>query len=393
MINLVYILLLCHIYFCFKTRFVQRHTIRGIRYSLFENNGGTYSAFAAALGTTIGPGNIVGVAVAISAGGAGSIFWMWLCGILSMATKYAESFLCLKYRAKEYGGPMVLLKKNGYKINAHYWSVLCMAAGLFMGAAVPSNSLRYAIDFPPWITGGILALFTLVTVSFGVKGISKVCSYLVPIMSVGFILLCFIAIATDIEQFPIAVLKILQGAFLPRSVFGGGIGMAIKSGVTRGLYSNESGLGSGGILAAESNDKNTVLSSLGAMTTAFWDTVVMCALCGVVFVMGGAEIGCNPMQAVNVAFEKIPFSELFLSLSMTMFVFATIIGWYYIARRAVSFVKIPPLIYDILYVFFVFFGAVTVMPLWQIADTLNFLMLIPSMFIFIKLSSEITFTY
>ncbi len=373
-------------YFCFKTRFVQRYTLTGIRYSLFGGGGGTYSAFAAALGTTIGPGNIVGVAVAIMTGGVGAVFWMWLCGILSMATKYAESFLCLKFK-ENIGGPMVLLKQNGYKKTAVLWSVLCALAGLFMGAGVPSRSLADMLYFPPWVTGTVVAALTLVTVSFGVKGISRVCDYLVPIMSAGFILLCVIAVFINIKELPTALLKIVKGAFLPSAAIGGGVGAAIKSGVTRGLYSNESGLGSGGILASEANDKNTHLSSLGAMTTAFWDTVVMCALCGVVFVMGGADFGINPMLTLKASFCKIPYSDIFLCTSMTMFVFATIIGWYYIARRAVEFLKMPTIIYDILYVAFVFFGAVTMrVSLWKIADTLNFLMLLPSMFIFIRLS-------
>ncbi len=387
---MVYILLACHIYFCFKTRFVQRHTLKGIRYSLFENDGGTYSAFAAALGTTIGPGNIVGVAVAISTGGAGAVLWMWVCGILSMATKYAESYLCLKYRNKEYGGPMVLLKMRGYKKTALVWAILCAAAGLFMGAAIPANALSQTLPLPLWITGAALGALTLITVSFGVGGISKVCSLLVPIMSVGFISLCVAAVILNIGQLPAAILKIVKGALMPSAVVGGGIGAAVKSGVARGLYSNESGLGSGGILAAESGDENTVLSSLGAMTTAFWDTVVMCALCGVVFVLGGADVGCSPSATVAAAFADIPFSRVFLNVSMSMFVFATVIGWYYIARRAVAFAKIPSHLYDMLYVAAVFFGAISInAPLWQIADILNFAMLIPSMFIFILMSGKI----
>ncbi len=382
---MVYLLLVCHIYFCFKTRFVQRHTLKGIRYSFFGGGGGTYSAFAAALGTTIGPGNIVGVAVAIMTGGAGAVFWMWLCGILSMATKYAESFLCLKFK-EDVGGPMVLLKQSGHTALAVLWSVLCALAGLFMGAGVPSRSLADTLPLPPWITGTVIAFLTLVTVSFGVKGISRVCEFLVPIMSGGFILLCFVAIFINIKELPTALLKIVKGAFLPSAAIGGGVGAAIKSGVTRGLYSNESGLGSGGILASEANDKNTHRSALGAMTTAFWDTVVMCALCGVVFVMGGGDFGKNPMSVIKASFGKIPFSDVFLSLSMTMFVFATIIGWYYIARRVVDFLKITPALYDIWYVCAVFVGSVSSLPLWKIADTLNFLMLLPSMYIFIRLS-------
>ena len=383
---MVYFLLICHVYFCFKTRFVQRHTLKGIGYSLSGGAKSTYSAFAAALGTTIGPGNIVGVAVAIQTGGAGAVLWMWLCGILSMATKYAESFLCLKFK-QDIGGPMILLRQNGYKKTAVLWAFLCALAGLFMGAGVPSHSLSSTLPLPLWITGSVMAFLTLITVCFGVKGISKVCNLLVPIMSAGFIALCLVAIILNINELPTALLKIIRGAFLPSSAVGGGMGAAIKSGVTRGLYSNEAGLGSGGILASEANDKNTRLSALGAMTTAFWDTVVMCSLCGVVFVMGGAEHAGNPVSILKTSFCKIPFYNIFLCASMTMFVFATIIGWYYIARRVVEFLKIPTGVYDVAYIAFVFFGAVTTrFSLWKIADVLNFLMLLPSMFIFIRLS-------
>lgn len=384
---MVYLLLACHLYFCFKTRFVQRYTLKGIRYSLSGNGKGTYSAFATALGTTVGPGNIVGVAVAISTGGAGAVLWMWLCGIVSMATKYAESYFSLKFK-EDIGGPMVLLKQNGHKIIAVVWSVLCALAGLFMGAGVPARSLAQTLPFTPWITGAVLAFLTLVTVSFSVKGISRVCNYLVPIMSLGFIALCFVAIILNITELPTAIVKIIKGAFMPSAALGGGVGAAIKSGVARGLYSNESGLGSGGILASEANDKNTHLSALGAMTTAFWDTVVMCALCGIVFVMGGADFGADPVGSVKSAFCKIPFSDIFLSMSMTMFVFATVIGWYYIARRVVEFLKITPALYDIWYVCAVFLGSVTALPLWKIADILNFSMLLPSLYIFIKLSCK-----
>jgi AGCS family alanine or glycine:cation symporter len=190
---LVYLLVACHIFFCFKTKFVQRHAIKGVKYTFSpKTSGNTYAAFASALGTTIGPGNITGVGVAISAGGAGAVFWMWLCGLLAMPTKYAESYLSLRYSKDGIGGPMVLLNRFGYKKTAAVWSWLCILAGLFMGAAVPSYALADTVNAPRYITSALLTLCVIITVSFGVSGISKVCSYLVPVMSGAFILLCLL---------------------------------------------------------------------------------------------------------------------------------------------------------------------------------------------------------
>lgn len=385
---LVYILLACHLFFCFKTKFVQRHALKGIKYTFSPSkNGGTYAAFASALGTTIGPGNITGVAVAISTGGAGAVFWMWLSGILAMPTKYAEGYLSLKYRQNGVGGPMVLLNRFGYKKLSKIWSYLCIMAGLFMGAAVPSYALADVVSAPRQLTSLCLALLVIVTVSFGVSGISKVCSYLVPVMSGAFILLCLAQIFLNPVLFVSGIKTILRSAFSCGAAVGGGLGAAIKSGITRGLYSNESGLGSGGILAAESGDKNIVMSALGAMTTVLWDTVIMCALSGVVFVMGG---GSDAKSIVSAAFYSVPFSNTIVAVCMSMFSFATIIGWYYIAVRALEFTRLSPKIYDSLYTAAVFFGAL--LPggvLWGIADGINLLMLVPSLFIFIRLNNKI----
>lgn len=388
---MVYVLLAVHIFFCFKTKFVQRHTLKGIRYSLFGGGRGNYAAFAQALGTTVGPGNIVGVAVAISAGGAGSVFWMWLCGILAMPTKYAESYLSLKYRDGGIGGPMVLLSRFGYKKTACVWTVLCMSAGLLMGAAVPSSSLASFLPCPQWVSGLLLAAAVTLAISRGVGGISRICSLVVPVMSVGFILLCVITLFSDTRAFSDAVSRILADAFLPRSALGGGLGLAVKSGVARGLYSNEAGLGSGGVLAADSGDDNTVLSSLGAMTTCFWDTVVMCALTGIVFVAGGTQLGSQPDLAVLSSFSAVPYSRVFLSLSMSFFVYATVIGWYGVAVRAVKYTFGSYTVYSFLFVIFVVLGALSRSDaLWKSADTVNLLMLAPSLFIFVKLSDKIS---
>lgn len=395
------ILLAVHIFFTFRTGFVQLKTLKGVKYSAFpekpKNGIGTYKAFASALGTTIGPGNITGVAVAISLGGAGSVFWMWLSGILAMATKCAESYLSMKYvkhsNFTQIGGTGVLLEKTGNKRLSAFWTVMCALGGLFMGAAVPSSSLCGVIGAPDWFVGSILALAVVLTVSFGLKGIANVCALLVPIMSAAFIGFCLFLIFRAPSRSFAAVLEILNSAFDFRSALGGTVGACVKHGITRGLYSNESGLGTGGVMAAESGDSNLVLSSLAAMTTVLWDTVVMCALTGVTFVSYGAGFGRSPQSIMDCAFGSVAFGNAFLGISMTLFVFATVIGWYYIAKRALCLVTDKTGAYDPLYIAAVFFGAVLPQSLvWALADTVNLCMLVPSLYVLIKLSGKIVFT-
>ncbi len=395
---MVFILLFCHLYFSFRLGFIQKHTFKGIKYSFCrkpDSSGiGTYRAFAAALGTTIGPGNITGVAVAISSGGPGAVFWMWVCGILAMPTKYAESYLAMKY-AKKYkdgqmGGTMIILDKLGFFRTAAAWSVFCALGGLFMGAAVPARSLASALPVPQWLTGAGLSLLLILTISCGLSGISKVSGLLVPVMSAGFLTASIIVIVLDIGQFPAAVKAILSNALSLKSAGAGALGAAIKSGITRGLYSNESGLGSGGILAAESGDRNIGLGALSAMTTTFWDTVVMCAVTGIMYVMAGARIGSDADATVSATFSTLPSGQILLWTSMLLFVFATAIGWYYLAKRAVQYISPHSSWYDIAFIAAAFFG--TVLPsefLWKAADAVNFAMLLPSVFTLFKLSDKI----
>lgn len=395
------ILLAVHIFFTVKTGFVQRKVLRGVKYSAFskksKNGIGTYKAFASALGTTVGPGNITGVAVAISSGGAGSVLWMWLSGILAMATKYAESYLCAKYVKRNsftrIGGTGVLLEKTGNKKLSFFWTVMCALGGLFMGAAVPSSSLSGIIDTQDWIVGAILAVAVLLTVSFGLGGIANVSALLVPVMSVAFIGFCLFLIFVHPQNALVAVKTICKDAFDFKAAFGGVAGAAVKQGITRGLYSNESGLGTGGVMAAEAGDDNLVLSSLAAMTTVFWDTVVMCAITGIVMVSYGAHYSQSVDSIMNSAFGSVMFGNAFLTVSMSLFVFATVIGWYYIAKRALCLVAEQSLIYDCMYISAVFFGAVLPSSfVWAVADTVNCAMLVPSLYVLIKLSGKIVFT-
>lgn len=388
---MIYILTLCHIYFTVKLRFVQRYTFKGIRHtfkpSSKQNGIGTYSAFAAALGTTVGAGNITGVAVAISTGGAGSVFWMWLSGILAMSTKYAESYLAVTN-----GTVSTVLKKIGRRRLSFFWILVCGLAGLLMGSAVPSNSLASAVPIPNFLTGVLLSLAVAVTVSFGVSGISKIADMLVPVMTLVFCGYCIAVTAVNITSLPAIFRLIIGEAFSRKALVGGTLGTCIKCGITRGLYSNESGLGSGGVLAAESGDSDSVMSSLSAMTTVFWDTVVMCALTGVMFLSVGDTNGKSATQIMTDAFYIFPIGRFILPLCMTLFVFASIIGWYYIAHRVLSERFKNTAVYDIMFVISVFSGALLPQtPLWRMADGVNILMLLPSLYVLIKMSDKILY--
>lgn len=394
------ILLFCHIFFTVRLKFIQRRVFSGIKYSFTSGkNGsgiGTYAAFAAALGTTIGPGNITGVAVAISAGGAGAVFWMWVCGLLAMPTKYAEGYLASKYAEKTadgfVGGTMVLLKKLGMPCLSALWAAFCGAGGLLMGAAVPARSLSSALSLPDWLVGFFLAALVLLAVSCGFRGIAAVSSLLVPVMSCGFLLCCLAVTALNVSRLPAAFFEIMRGALSVKSVGAGAMGAAIKQGMTRGLYSNESGLGSGGILAAESGDGNSVMCALSAMSTVFWDTVVMCAVTGVVFVINGAGRGSDPALTVSSAFAALPCGSLILQASMSLFVLATALGWYYLAARAVSYSFGKRVPYGAAFVASLFFGAV--LPphiLWYAADAVNLMMLLPSMYVLFKMNNKILY--
>lgn len=393
---LIYLLLACHIFFTLKLRFIQRFTLKGVRHSFFpssEQKGiGTYKAFASALGTTVGAGNITGVALAISVGGAGAVFWMWLSGVLAMSTKYAEGYLSLAYSENGTGGTAVLLSHLGKRRLSVIWSLLCAGAGLFMGAAVPSKSLADVCPIPPVVTGTLLTAFFILVISFGFTGIADVASLLVPVMSIVFILFCLAVITLNITALPRTLYLIVSEAFSLKALISGTLGSCIKSGITRGLYSNESGLGSGGVLAAESGDTDFSLGALSSMTTVFWDTVVMCALTGVTFLIVGDTQGKSTTEIMHSAFFSLPLGKWILPLCMSLFVFACVIGWYYIAKRVLSCIIKNTALYDILFCVALFVGAFTNGDiLWWLSDKINVLMLLPSLYVLIKMSDKILY--
>ena len=428
---MILLLLGSHLYLTIRTRFIQRKLPSAIRMSLINDTSESagkgdishFGALATALAATVGTGSIVGVATAILSGGPGAIFWMWITGIFGIATKYTEVFIAIKYRVIDAHGTMLggamyawdrAFKKDGKtpwyaKFFAIVFSIFAAIAALGIGNAVQSNAMTGIITahsgIPAWIAGLIIAALAAVVVIGGVKSISRVCEFLVPIMAVGYALGCFIILAMNAEFIIPAFQEIILCAFTPRAAFGGAVGsgimVALQYGCARGLFSNESGLGSSAIIAAAAQTKNPAQQALVAMTGAFWSTVVICLLTGIVIVStllahpdAVSYVAGHPTLSgtdlANLAFQHVPFvGAPILALGIIAFSFSTILGWYYYGNRAAAYLfgSKGIRVYQVLYVLATFFGAVGVgNVVWTISDITNALMAIPNIIVTLLLS-------
>ncbi len=397
-----------HLYFTWKLHFIQKKIPLGIRWSLsgekMEKEGGIspFSALATALAATIGTGNIIGISTAIAVGGPGATFWCWITGVLGIATCYAECYLSLRFRMKRTdgsyaGGPMYVMEHVLHQKSAAVMFALAVVLVSFgMGSSVQSHSIAAAVsehwEIHPWMIGLFLSVLVGIVILGGVEKITKVCTWLVPFMSLFFLGGCLFLVWKNRDVFAETIGLIVTSAFSARSFVGGAAGMTVMSGirigVARGLFTSEAGLGSIPISAAAARTSSPYRQSLVSMTGVFWDTVVMCAITGI------AIVGCmikEPIRYIRaaddrlcfIAFENLPFkgSEM-LSISLILFAFATIIGWSYYGERAVEYLGKGKGIrmYRILYIAAVLFG--TILPLnvvWELSDLFNFLMALPNL--------------
>jgi len=392
-----------HVYLTFRLRFIQRFMPRAIRISLErgaegEGDVSQFAALSTALAATIGTGNIVGVGTAIAAGGPGAVFWIWVTGVFGIATKYAEALLAVKYRIRSAdgtmaGGPMYVLERG---MNNRFLAIMFAAftalTALGIGNAVQSNSVatlaHEQFGISAWITGAVLTVLTAAVILGGIRSIGKVCEYLVPFMAIFNIVGSLIILAMRWDTIPETISLIVSSAFTGHAAVGGfvGAGMreAMRYGVARGLFSNESGLGSAAIVAAAAQTKDPVRQALVSATGTFWDTVVMCAITGLVFVNSGAWTrGLTGSQLSAAAFGDIPVvGPIVLTVGLLTFVFATLIGWSYYGEKACEYLfgirSVMP--YRWLWVVFVMVGSVLPMPLvWALSDITNALMALPNL--------------
>ena len=400
---LIVLLLGTHVFLTFRLGFPQRHLLTAIRISLRREKEGAgdvsqFGALTTALAATIGTGNIVGVSTAIAAGGPGAVLWMWLTGVFGVATKYSEALLSVKFRVRDAdgtmsGGPMYVLERG---LNAKWLGVLFAAftavAAFGIGNTVQANSIavlaKEAFGVSPWVSGGLMTVLTAVVILGGIRSIARVCELLVPFMAGFYVLGCLYLLALHSGTLPDTFRLIVTSAFNGQAALGGflGAGMkeAIRFGVARGLFSNESGLGSAPIVAAAAMTKNPVRQALVSSTGTFWDTVVVCAMTGLVVVNSGDwHEGLAGGALTKTAFSHIPHvGPLVLTVGLLTFVFSTILGWSYYGEKAAEYLFGPRVIlpYRLLWVAAVLVGSVATLPVvWSFADIANGLMAIPNL--------------
>ncbi|WP_313163636.1 sodium:alanine symporter family protein [Sedimentibacter sp.] len=408
---LIILLFGTHVYLTFRLKFIQKHIGKAIKLSVTKDDFATgdvsqFSALATALAATIGTGNIVGVATAIALGGPGAVFWCWMTGVFGIATKYAESLLAVKYRVKTAdgtmaGGPMYVLEygmKNkplAYSF-AFFGSVAAFGIGNTVQANSISNMMFNQFDLSPHITGIALAVLTGIVIIGGVKRIASVCDKLVPFMAVFYVIGCTIILVMTAKTIPATIGLIVSNAFTGTAATGGFAGstimLAARFGVARGLFSNESGLGSAPIVAAAAQTRNPVRQALVASSGTFWDTVIVCAITGITIVNSGVwNSGLNGGDLTNAAFTHIPVvGPIVLTIGLLTFVFSTILGWSYYGEKCFEYLfhsKKAILPYRIAYTIAVYFGAVMSLSfVWDLADLFNGLMAIPNLISLLALS-------
>lgn len=396
----------CHIFLTFRLKFIQRYIGKAIKLSITSDEEGhgdinQFGSLATALAATIGTGNIIGVSTAIALGGPGAVFWTWITGILGMSTKYAESLLSMQYRQKNkvgnfVGGPMYVLEKGlNMKILAILFAVFTALATFGTGCAIQSKAISEIIKFtfnvPLIISGIIITVCAALVILGGLNNISKVCEKLVPFMALFYVGGSLIILILNIQYLPNTILLILKSAFTTRAAGAGFVGStmitACRYGVSRGLFSNESGLGTAPIVSASAKSKNCVRQALVSMSGTFWDTVIVCAMTGLVLV---SSIVKNPIAFENVANDKltgIAFQNLgavggiILAISLAIFAFTTILGWCFYGERCVEYLFGIKAIkyYRILFLITLFMGTVFSLDIvWSFSDITNGLMAFPN---------------
>lgn len=415
---LIILLFGTHIFMTIRTGFVQKDIFKAIRLSVTKDEGqsGDVSQFGAlttALSSTIGTGNIIGVGTAIACGGPGSVLWMWLTGIFGIATKYAETLIAVKYRVRSedgtmLGGAMYALERGlKAKWAGIIFSVLAAICAFGIGSTVQANAvtenLTTNLHINKYLVAAILMVLIAVVIIGGIKSITKVSEILVPFMALFYVLGCIIILVMNADVLGQAITTIVSSAFSAKAAGGGFIGstvaMACRYGFARGLFSNESGMGSAPLVASAAQTRNPKRQALVSMSGTFWDTVIICLMTGLVLTSCIIKypnidgLSGNGGQLTSMAFSMIPVVGLpVLILGLVTFAFSTILGWYYYGERAAVYLFGEKIIlpYKILYTLSIFLGSVMELNLvWNLADLLNGLMAIPNIVAVLLLSTVI----
>ena len=379
-----------------------------------------FQSFCTALAATLGTGNITGVATAIVTGGPGAVFWMWVSAFLGMMTIYAENVLGIKYRYKNpegawVGGAMVYMERGlGAKWLAVLFSIFCLCASFGMGNMTQANAiakgLKATLKIPEQFTGMALMVLVAVVILGGVQRVAMVAEKIVPFMAVFYILGGLLVVVIHYERIPETFLWIFGEAFGLRAVGGGvagyGVKMAMKMGISRGVFSNEAGLGSSVMAHAASDVSCPQIQGMWGMAEVFIDTIVVCTITALVILTSGVY---DPQRCIsNIAdgVENIdgttltgnafatvfPNGDKFLAISIALFAFATIIGWAYFGERTAAYLfgEYAVFPYKLIYILLLLPGSVLAPKLvWELSDTFNGLMAIPNLTALILLHGEV----
>ena len=434
---LIVLIMAIGIYLTIRLKVLQViHLPKALKYMVLNEEGGagevtSFAALCTALSATIGTGNIVGVATAIVAGGPGALFWMWIAAFFGMATKYSEGLLAIKFRKVSenghvLGGPFYYIEMGmGAKFRwlAKLFAFFGACAGIMgIGTITQVNGITSAVN--NFVSGGnpmmisilgteysIATVITGVAVTIcaglvligGIKRISNFAQIVVPFMAIIYIVFCFILLVNNASAIPRAIVEVFEGAFGLKAAAGGALGamiVAMQKGIARGIFSNESGLGSAPIAAAAAQTNEPARQGLVSMTGTFIDTIIICTMTGLSIVITGAwNMGLEGVEVTDQAFRSgLPFSptvaSFLLMLCLIFFAFTTIIGWNYYSERCVEYLvngmQKPVIVYRWLYILAVFIGPyMTVQAVWGIADIFNGMMAFPNLIALMALSGVI----
>lgn len=367
-----------------------------------------FQALSTALAATVGTGNIVGVSVAILGGGPGAVFWMWFAAFFGMCTKFSEVNLSIAYRVKTdvgyAGGPMYYIDRGLKKTwLGKIFAFLAAVATFGLGCSVQSNAiagtLKSSFNIPPFLTAVVITILTAVVVIGGIKSISRVTEKLVPFMAAFYILGGLFIIFSNIGNLPGAIRDIFVGAFNPRAVGGGAIGFtimtAMRSGISRGVFTNEAGLGSSPIAHATASTDHPTRQGLWGVTEVFLDTFVVCTITALVILTSGVmELGeVDASAVVAEAFSlHFGFGRYIISIGLLLFAFSTILGWEFYGETSARYLvgKRIGAPYKVLFLILVFLGCTIKLDMaWEVANILNALMAIPNLIGLIGLSGVV----
>ena len=408
---LLVLLLFTHVFFTARLGFIQRRIPSALRLSAKGDKKQSFRSLTTALAATLGTGNIVGVSSAVALGGPGAVFWCWITGLLGMATAYAECYLCMRYRQKDKrndlrGGIMYVLEhgvksKTAGKLYAFLLLVASFGIGCSTQAGTVTETVSALTGTAPVVTGLLLVLAVGYVILHGSSAITKLCSILVPSMACLYLFTCLVILALNHSYLLPSLRLIITSAFTPTAAIGGIAGgsflFSARYGIARGLFTNEAGLGTAPLAFTADKESSPEKAALLSMSAVFWDTIILCALTGILIV---SSLLRNPSLTdsytvttlTSAAFSLLPFGELILSVSLIAFAYATLIGWSYFGAQGVQYLFGSQSLktYRLCYLGMIFIGSVMSLPLiWEMTDFINACMVLPNVFALFLLSRKI----